>query len=64
MGFEGGPVTLFRHTNGLLYTLAQASPRGYSGSWLQAVPYRHSVAINTPKRADFTAVAIYNGVEL
>ncbi|CAB5214614.1 hypothetical protein UFOVP190_188 [uncultured Caudovirales phage] len=56
-------MTLFRHTNGLLYTLAQVSPRGYTGSWLEAVPYRHSVATKTPKRADFTAVAVYNRVE-
>jgi hypothetical protein len=56
-------MTLFRHKNGLLYTLAQVSPRGYTGSWLEAVAYRHANSIRTPKQEDFTAVAIYNGVK-
>lgn len=57
-------MTLFRHTNGLLYTLAMVRRRMYTeGPKLQATPYRHSREIKNPKQEDFTPIAIYNGVE-
>lgn len=56
-------MTLFRHKNGLLYTLAIVSPPKYTGSWLEAKPYRHDVTIKKPLQQDFVAVAEYNGIE-
>ena len=56
-------MTLFRYKNGLLYTLAIVSPPKYTGSWLEAKPYRHAVTIKKPVREDFVAVALHSGIE-
>ena len=47
-------MTIFRHKNGLLYTLAQRM--GWKRG-LEAMPYHHSVEIRRAKIADFVAVA-------
>lgn len=56
-------MTLFRHKNGLLYTLAIVSPLMYTGKWLEAKPFRHRVSIKRPIATDFVSVAIYGGIE-
>ena len=52
-------MTLFRNKqNGMLYTLALVRrPRHTEAPRLEATPYRHSVAVNTPVREDFVPVA-------
>ena len=47
-------MTIFRHKNGLLYTLAQRM--GWKRK-LEAMPYHHSLEIRRPKITDFVAVA-------
>ena len=47
-------MTIFRHTNGRLYMLAQGR------QWkrdLEAIPYLHNLQIRKPKLEDFVAVA-------
>jgi hypothetical protein len=51
-------MTLFRHKNGLLYTLAYVRRRAYTEvPQLEATPYHHTVKITTPRWEDFTAIA-------
>jgi len=50
-------MTLFRHKNRLLYTLAIVSPMKYTGRWLEAMPYCHATVIKNPNMNDFVAVA-------
>ncbi len=55
-------MNIYRHTkNNRLYTLARVSPRMYTGSWVEAVPYNHKVPVY-PRRKhvdvkDFTLIA-------
>jgi hypothetical protein len=51
-------MTLFRHTNGLLYTLEMVRrPRYTEASRLVATPYKHQIEIKNPCMQDFIAVA-------
>ncbi len=51
-------MTLFRHTNGKLYTLEMVRRRMYAEApKLVATPYRHSEPVKHPVIKHFTAVA-------
>ena len=51
-------MTIFRYTNGLLYTLEMVRRRQYTEApQLVATPYKHSVEVKNPRREDFTAIA-------
>jgi hypothetical protein len=49
-------MTLFRFKgNGLLYTIERVSPRQMTGSWHEAMPYRHNVNIGVRNGQRFKA---------
>jgi hypothetical protein len=51
-------MTIFRHTNGKLYTLELVRRRMYTEApQLVATPYRHSESVKRPKMVNFTAIA-------
>lgn len=59
-------MTIFRHKNGKLYTLALIKGSGpyskWTGEFLSADPYHHDVQIKRPHMKDFTAIAEWNSV--
>lgn len=53
-------MTIFRHIkSGLLYSIALVSPRMYTGSWHEAVPYfpNQGKTIKNARLKDFVAIA-------
>jgi hypothetical protein len=51
-------MTIFRHTNGKLYTLELVKRRMYTEApQLVATPYRHSEPVKRPVMKHFTAIA-------
>jgi hypothetical protein len=51
-------MTIFRYTNGKLYTLELVRRRMYTEApQLVATPYRHSEPVKRPKMVNFTAIA-------
>ena len=51
-------MTIFRYTNGKLYTLEMVKRRMYTEApQLVATPYRHDTSVKRPKMKNFTAIA-------